>query len=60
MLSRRTLPLSAAGMVILFGIGIRDYGIFHLADYPIFLGVAAYFALDRVEAGICSGFGRST
>ena len=45
MLSRRTLPLSAAGMVILFGIGIRDYGIFHLADYPIFLGVAAYFAL---------------
>lgn len=45
MLSRRTLPLSAAGMVILFGIGVRDYGVFHLADYPIFLGVAAYFAL---------------
>ncbi|MGF6307214.1 hypothetical protein ABIB82_001639 [Bradyrhizobium sp. i1.8.4] len=45
MLSRRTLPLSAAGMVILFGIGVRGYGIFHLADYPIFLGVAAYFAL---------------
>ncbi len=45
MLSRRTLPLSAAGMAILFGIGVRDYGIFHLADYPIFLGVAAYFAL---------------
>ncbi|WP_456752082.1 MULTISPECIES: hypothetical protein [unclassified Bradyrhizobium] len=45
MLSRRTLPLSAVGMVILFGIGVRGYGIFHLADYPIFLGVAAYFAL---------------
>lgn len=45
MLSRRTLPLSAVGMAILFGIGVRDYGIFHLADYPIFLGVAAYFAL---------------
>lgn len=45
MLSRRTLPLSAAGIVILFGIGVRDYGVFHLADYPIFLGVAAYFAL---------------
>jgi hypothetical protein len=42
MLSRRTLPLSAVGMAILFGIGVRDYGIFHLADYPIFLGVAAY------------------
>ncbi|WGR94229.1 hypothetical protein MTX20_07830 [Bradyrhizobium sp. ISRA435] len=45
MLSRRTLPLSAAGIAILFGIGVRDYGIFHLADYPIFLGVAAYLAL---------------
>ncbi|MGX1101795.1 hypothetical protein AB7M47_000178 [Bradyrhizobium elkanii] len=45
MLSRRTLPLSAAGMVVLFGIGVRDYGVFHLADYPIFLGVAAYLAL---------------
>lgn len=45
MLSRRTLPLSAAGIAILFGIGVRDYGIFHLADYPIFLGIAAYLAL---------------
>lgn len=45
MLSRRTLPLSAVGMAILFGIGVRGYGVFHLADYPIFLGVAAYFAL---------------
>ncbi len=45
MLSRRTMPLSAAGMAILFGIGVQGYGVFHLADYPIFLGVAAYFAL---------------
>ncbi|WP_375786778.1 hypothetical protein ACE10Z_04015 [Bradyrhizobium sp. Pha-3] len=45
MLSRRTLPLSAVGMAVLFGIGVRNYGVFHLADYPIFLGVAAYFAL---------------
>ncbi|SED29834.1 hypothetical protein SAMN05444164_4368 [Bradyrhizobium erythrophlei] len=45
MLSRRTLPLSAVGMAILFGIGVRGYGVFHLTDYPIFLGVAAYFAL---------------
>lgn len=45
MLSRRTMPLSGAGIAILFALGIRDYGIFHLADYPIFLGVAAYLAL---------------
>ena len=49
MLSRRTLPLSAAGMAIIFGIGVRDYGVFHLADYPIFLGVAAYLALTGLK-----------
>jgi hypothetical protein len=45
MLSRRTMPLSALGIFVLFGIGVWQYGVFHLADYPIFLGVAAYLAL---------------
>jgi hypothetical protein len=45
MLSRRTMPLSAVGIFVLFGIGVWQYGPFHLADYPIFLGVAAYLAL---------------
>ncbi len=45
LLTRRTLPISGFGIVVLFGMGIHDYGIFHLADYPIFLGIAAYFIL---------------
>jgi hypothetical protein len=45
MLSRQTMPLSALGIFVLFGIGVWEYGPFHLADYPIFLGVAAYLAL---------------
>lgn len=45
MLSRRTMPLSALGIFVLFGIGVWEYGAFHLADYPVFLGVAAYLAL---------------
>ena len=45
MLSRRTMPLSALGMFTLYGIAVWNYGAFHLADYPIFLGVAAYLAL---------------
>jgi hypothetical protein len=45
MLSHRTMPLSALGIFVLFGIGVWNYGAFHLADYPIFLGVAAYLAL---------------
>ncbi len=49
LLSRRTLPISALGIVILFVIAIRNYGIFHLADYPIFLGIAAYLALVGLQ-----------
>jgi len=36
MLSRQTMPLSALGIFVLFGIGVWEYGAFHLADYPIF------------------------
>jgi hypothetical protein len=45
MLSRRTMPLSAVGIFMLFAVGIWNYGVFHLADYPVFLGVAVYLAL---------------
>jgi hypothetical protein len=55
MLSRRTMPLAAAGIFALFNIGIWQYGPFHLADYPIFLGIAAYLALTGGETDF---FGR--
>jgi hypothetical protein len=58
LLSRRTMPLSALGIVVLFALALRDYGAFHLADYPIFLGVAAYLARQDCS-GICSECGRS-
>jgi hypothetical protein len=45
MLSRRTMPLSALGICVLYGIAVWNYGLFHLADYPVFLGFAAYLAL---------------
>jgi hypothetical protein len=50
MLSRRTMPLSALGIAILFMIAILQYGAFHLADYPVFLGVAAYLALMGMQS----------
>jgi hypothetical protein len=46
---RVTMPLSALGMVVLFAQGIWSYGLFHMMDYPIFLGAAVYLAI--------SGFG---
>src|SRR5580698_10348202 len=52
MLFRITMPLSAVGIFILFGLGIWSYGLFHMMDYPIFLGDAIYLALF--------GLGRST
>ena len=44
LLSPKTLPLAAAGLVFLFGDGVVHYGLFHMVDYPIFLGMAAYLA----------------
>ena len=49
MLSRQTMPLSAAGIAALFVIAVWQYGIFHLADYPVFLGIAAYLALVGLQ-----------
>jgi hypothetical protein len=49
MLSRKTMPLSGLGIVVLFAIGVWQYGVFHLADYPVFLGVAAYLALTGLQ-----------
>jgi hypothetical protein len=49
MVSRRTMPLSALGICVLYGVAIWDYGVFHLADYPVFLGVAIYLALTGLQ-----------
>lgn len=46
---RRTLPISGLAIAALYGIAINEYGIFHLMDYPIFLGVAAYLALTGLQ-----------
>jgi hypothetical protein len=45
---RGTTPLSSLGIVILFGQGIWSYGLFHMMDYPIFLGAAAYLAMTSI------------
>jgi hypothetical protein len=49
LVSRRTMPLSALGIVALFAVAVTQYGVFHLADYPIFLGFAAYLALRGLQ-----------
>lgn len=49
---RATMPLSALGIVALYAIGVANYGIFHLLDYPIFLGLAAYLALSGLQRNL--------
>lgn len=46
---RGTLVFSALGIVVLYAIGIANYGIFHMMDYPIFLGAAGYLALTGLQ-----------
>jgi hypothetical protein len=41
-LSRRTAFIAGIGIVFLFAFGVRQYGLFHMLDYPIFLGVAIF------------------
>lgn len=42
---RRTCIISALGIGALYGLGIAEYGVFHMLDYVYFLGLAAYLAL---------------
>ncbi|WP_211644349.1 DUF305 domain-containing protein [Loktanella sp. SALINAS62] len=48
--SRRTMPLSAAGIIFLWVLALRDYDPFHLLDY-LALGVAvsAYLVLEASD-----------
>lgn len=53
-LSWRTVWVAGLGIFVLYGIAIADYGLFHLMDYPLFLGIAAYLiirslAIERLQ-----------
>jgi hypothetical protein len=46
---RPALIFTAAGITALYVVGVRQYGAFHMMDYPIFLGIAAYFAFSAFD-----------
>jgi hypothetical protein len=48
--SRKTMPLSAVGIIGLWVVALRDYDFFHLLDYlALGVGVAGYLVLASVE-----------
>ncbi|MBT0570946.1 hypothetical protein KIK84_11445 [Curvibacter sp. CHRR-16] len=48
---RSSAWLGSLGIVCLYAGAISTYGWFHLLDYPVFLGVAAYLLLDSIYQG---------
>jgi hypothetical protein len=45
-LFRRTAPVAALGILVLFSYSICCYGVVHLLDYVFFLGIAAYLVIS--------------
>lgn len=45
---QRTAFVAGLGIVILYAYAIAEFGFYHLLDYPIFLGVAAYLMIDSL------------
>ena len=39
------------GIFVLYGYAISQYGLFHMLDYPIFLGVASFLILESLYKG---------
>jgi hypothetical protein len=58
LLFRTTMLFSAFGIVILFAQGIWSYGLFHMMDYPIFLGAAVYMAMSGLGWPLLLGLRR--
>jgi hypothetical protein len=56
LVARATLPAAAAGIIVLYGCGVATYGLFHMLDYPVFLGLAAYFALSVTDNARIAAF----
>ena len=48
-LYRPSTPLVGVGIIILYAIGLWQYGIFHMLDYLVFLGIAVYFLLTALS-----------
>ena len=56
--TRYSTPATGIGIFILWGTGIAEYGLYHMLDYMIFLGIAYYLTVSftDVKGWIKSGF----
>jgi hypothetical protein len=42
-----TVPLAGLGLILLYGIGIYEFGIFHMLDYPMYAGAGYYLLVSQ-------------
>lgn len=47
----------AGGISAMFALGILEFGLFHMLDYSIFVGIALFFAFYRPDDPRCRGHG---
>jgi hypothetical protein len=48
---RPALPAVGAGILALYAASVQEYGLYHLIDYLIFLGIAYFFLVANLEKG---------
>ena len=46
---RRTTPVTGMLILVFYALGINQYGLFHMLDYFIFLGIAVFFLLSGIK-----------
>lgn len=56
--SRHTAPATGLGIFVLYGGAMHDYGIYHVLDYLIFLGIGYFLLVSNIRRGqwMKSGF----
>lgn len=45
-ISRYTTPVTGIGIFLLWILGVSEYGLYHMLDYPIFLGIAYFLTVS--------------
>ncbi|MBT5433380.1 MAG: hypothetical protein HOK83_06930, partial [Rhodospirillaceae bacterium] len=50
-LYRPTVPLTGIGIFALYGLGVADYGLYHMLDYLMFVGIGVFFVFAPLRGG---------
>ena len=57
LLFRKTVPMAGLGLMVLYGIGIYQFGMFHMLDYPMYAGAGYYLLVSKSENKAIRGTG---